>query len=113
MSSMSMDLGTMIRRRRRSEKLRQVDLATRFGIDQSTLSKWEVGAQRPEPHHMGNIAEFLRISKEEAFTAYLQDASPDAEASSVSLGEQLEGLRNDVADIRRLLTELIEQLRSQ
>lgn len=50
------NLGTRISRLRRHLGESQTDFASRFGVDQSTISKWESGKQVPDSSHLDIIA---------------------------------------------------------
>ncbi len=49
-------LGQRFRRARIKLSERQADFAKRFGVDQSTISKWEKGTQTPESYHIDLLA---------------------------------------------------------
>lgn len=51
------NLGGKIRKLRESLGLEQVDFAKLFGVPQSTVSKWELGKQRPNGERTAKIAE--------------------------------------------------------
>ena len=50
---------------RKSRGLSQFALATRMGVDQPTVSKWERGARYPLPHTISAIAAALRCKETE------------------------------------------------
>jgi len=50
---------------RELRKVSQVALATRMGVDQPTVSKWENGKRYPLPHTIAAIAKALRCKEAE------------------------------------------------
>lgn len=50
---------------RKSRGVSQVALATRMGVDQPTVSKWENGARFPLPHTLAAIAKALKCEPAE------------------------------------------------
>ncbi len=50
-------LGQRIRRVRAKLGQKQADFAKHFGVDQSTISKWEKGTQIPESYHLDILAD--------------------------------------------------------
>lgn len=58
-------LGTRIARLRRQIGETQAQFGARFGVDQSTISKWESGRQRPESHHMDIIGSLEGLGETE------------------------------------------------
>ena len=54
-----------IRELRIAQKLSQQELATKLGIDRSTVAKWETGAHSPRINKMKKLAKILNCSLEE------------------------------------------------
>jgi len=57
-------IGQRIQRLRKQLGEKQATFAQRFGVDQSTVSKWEKGSQVPDPEHRDIIAS-LELSDED------------------------------------------------
>jgi len=66
-----MDLGTVLRQARERLGLRQIDLARRLRVKQSSISQWESGKHVPDVGNRIALAAELRIA--------LQDIMPEAE----------------------------------
>ena len=54
-----------IRELRISQKLSQQELATKLGIDRSTVAKWETGTHSPRTDKLRQLAKVLNCSLEE------------------------------------------------
>jgi transcriptional regulator with XRE-family HTH domain len=54
-----------LKQARESRGVSQVALATRMGVDQPTVSKWERGKRYPLPHTIAAIAAALRCKEAE------------------------------------------------
>lgn len=67
-------LGTRIARLRRQLGETQGIFGARFGVDQSTVSKWENGKQHPESHHMDIIGSLEGVG--ETGTNSTTDSNP-------------------------------------
>lgn len=61
-TSFSRALGRLIRDRRDAAGIGQVELATKFGVTQSTVSKWERGRAVPDLRMMLDLADLLGIT---------------------------------------------------
>ncbi len=94
----SVTIGEMIRRKRKDLGLNQHDLGETFGVNQSSVAKWERGT-KPAPAQLPALAKFLRVPLQELLSIYHD--SPDA-----SFEESLEEVRVTVASMDRRLSEL-------
>ncbi len=54
-----------IRELRIAQKLSQQELATKLGIDRSTVAKWETGTHSPRTNKLRQLAKVLNCSLEE------------------------------------------------
>jgi transcriptional regulator with XRE-family HTH domain len=54
-----------IRELRIAQKLSQQELATKLGIDRSTVAKWETGTHSPRTDKLRHLAKVLNCSLEE------------------------------------------------
>lgn len=54
-----------IRELRTAQKLSQQELATKLGIDRSTVAKWETGTHSPRTDKLRQLAKVLNCSLEE------------------------------------------------
>jgi len=54
-----------IRELRIAQKLSQQELATKLGIDRSSVAKWETGAHSPRTDKLRQLAKVLNCSVEE------------------------------------------------
>ena len=54
-----------IRELRIAQKLSQQELATKLGIDRSTVAKWETGTHSPRTDKLRQLAKVLNCSLEE------------------------------------------------
>ncbi|BAL82008.1 putative Xre family transcriptional regulator [Selenomonas ruminantium subsp. lactilytica TAM6421] len=48
-----------IRELRKTQKLSQQDLATKIGVDRSTIAKWETGINNPRTNKLRQLADIL------------------------------------------------------
>lgn len=76
-------IGEALRAWRTGAKLRQVDVEEALGIDQTTLSSWEIGRNRASVSELTRLAKHYGISAEElGQTLYtFQDNTSQPEAS--------------------------------
>ena len=54
-----------IRELRKAQKLSQQELATKLGVDRSSVAKWETGAHTPRTDKLRKLAEVLNCSLED------------------------------------------------
>lgn len=54
-----------IRELRKAQKLSQLELAAKLGVDRSTIAKWETGAHSPRTDKLRMLARILDCSLEE------------------------------------------------
>ncbi len=97
-------LGEMIRRQRKGLGLNQQDLGETFGVNQSSVAKWERGT-KPAPAQLPALAKFLQVPLAEVLSIY--HGSEDA-----SFEEAIEEIRLTVASIDRRLSEAIHLLQA-
>lgn len=77
--------GDRIRARRTHLGLTQVQLAEAVGVEQTTVSKWEVGSSRPRHDDISRIAKALKIKPATLFNWLTEPApepAPEAEVAS-------------------------------
>jgi len=55
-------LSERLKRLRKENKLTQAELASRFGVTQQTIAKWEAGRALPEPETIARIAGFFGVT---------------------------------------------------
>lgn len=97
-------IGELVRRKRRGLGMNQQDLGDYFGINQSSVAKWERGA-RPAARHLPKIAKFLEVPLEEMLSLY-----HDAPEASVS--DDIEHIKLIVESMDRRLSELTHLVQS-
>jgi transcriptional regulator with XRE-family HTH domain len=69
-------LGLVFHELRVSKRLTQNELATRIGVDDNTIARWEIGVNPISPNKLGEIALALRLSLPEA-KQFILLARPD------------------------------------
>lgn len=108
-----------LRRERRTRGESQRTTAPRFGISQAGYARWELGENKPEPHHYDALASFLGCEVGDIH-AMIYDSGEPPEAGA-QLGQRvtnLEGrletelrlLREELSDQRRLIRRVSSQL---
>ena len=55
-------LSKKLKQLRKENKLTQAELASRFGVTQQTIAKWEAGRALPEPETIARIAGFFGVT---------------------------------------------------
>ncbi len=95
-----MQIGDALRAQQKAQGLSQRDLGDRFGVDQTTVSRWVRGKQAPERHLWPDLADFLGLELGE-LTTMLLASSPEA---------RLDRLEAQVDELRQLVGELVEAL---
>ena len=55
-------LSKKLKQLRKENKLTQVELASRLGVTQQTIAKWEAGRALPEPETIARIAGFFGVT---------------------------------------------------
>ena len=71
-------LSEKLKRLRKENKLTQAELASRFGVTQQTIAKWEAGRALPEPETIARIAGFFGVTTDHLLdlTDILSAAAP-------------------------------------
>lgn len=59
-----------IRKLRKAKNLSQQELATKLGVDRSTIAKWETGTNSPRMNRLIQLTRVLGCSLEELFPNY-------------------------------------------
>lgn len=59
-----MDIGDLIRARRKEKKMSQAALAQLIGVDKSAVAQWELNATRPKGQNMSALKLALEIDTE-------------------------------------------------
>lgn len=95
-------IGELVRRQRKALDLNQQDLGEMFGINQSSVAKWERGA-KPAASHLPKIAKFLDLPLEAVLAIY-------HEAPEASFTEAVEEIRLTVASLDRRMAELTHRV---
>lgn len=54
---------------RKAAELTQVEASVMFGVDRSTVAKWETGDSTPRPEKIPEIAKVYKVGLETAFNA--------------------------------------------
>lgn len=98
-------IGHLIRDKRMSEGLDQSQLASRFGVSQTTISNWETHTRQPPEEVYGPLAEWLGMSRADLILA-IHQAEPAVTDPVASLEARL-------ARMEAALAELVGLLRAQ
>jgi len=71
-------LSEKLRQLRKGNRLTQAELASRFGVTQQTIAKWEAGRALPEPETIARIAGFFGVTTDHLLdlTDILSAAAP-------------------------------------
>ena len=101
-------IGGLVRRERLRRQERQVDAAARFGVSQSTYSRWESGAIQPDDRHFAAIGRYVGIGVEDLWEAAHGEGGSAAAAAAAhdALLAQIDALRSEIEDLRRQLAEV-------
>lgn len=103
-------LGEMVRRKRRSEgKLSQAAVGALFGVDQSTVAKWERG----DPiavHRLDQVGHWLGLTFEEAYRLSRGTPLPMPGGSTEKL---LADMTQRVTDLEAVILEMSRLLQAQ
>ncbi len=114
-------IGELIRRKRRDNRMNQVDAAAILGINQSTVAKWERG-DRIAADRLPSLARFLGMPLAELLPLYHAGAVDDGFTEAIEeihliltavedLPRDLAALRADVAGLRTDISRLERALR--
>lgn len=106
----------VIKKLRQEKGLTQVELAKIFSLDQTTVSKWELGKALPDTQMLIHLAEFFDVSTDFLLgisTFYYPDKIKTAHDNSpYSSSEQalLQNFRKLPADLQHRATVYMEKL---
>lgn len=103
-------LGDAIRDARNESGKTQGEVAGLLGVDQTTVSRWELGRDAPPRHQLGKIERVLHITPGKLFALYAGVDAPEvdparAEAVAEVLAE-LEAVKDAATRAQRMLRRL-------
>jgi transcriptional regulator with XRE-family HTH domain len=98
----SATIGELIRRKRKVLRLNQAAVGERFGINQSSVAKWERGA-KPNTAQLPEIAKFLGMPLAEVLDLYHG-------TTTVDFDETIEEIRDAVLAIDERLARMEKQM---
>ena len=92
--------GDFVRLRREELDLDQSGLARQLGVNQQTVSRWEVAKAVPRPDRIGRLAEVLRVEVADLmrYAGYLPESKPtgaQADETLRRLLDEVSGLTNE------------------
>ena len=96
----------------------QTDIAKKFNVTQSAVSKWETGKALPDPSMLTKIAEYYYVSVESLLKNYEEKIEPLIKRPDYELSEKFlqdyEELLNDKSfvDTAKLYNEIQPELRA-
>lgn len=100
-----MTLGERIKNRRKMLKLTQKQLASKMGIDNTTISKWESDTYEPDAKSLNRLSEIL-----DASTDYLLCRTDNPNGNTSKKNDLPELTAKDERDIAKDLENIINNL---
>ncbi len=70
---MTKNIGLFIKELRKQKRFTQKDLASKIGVSDKAISKWEVGDSFPDIFLLSNIAKVFEISTDELLNCQIKD----------------------------------------
>jgi|SRR5690554_4810265 len=70
---MAKNIGLFIKELRKQKRMTQKDLASKIGVSDKAVSKWEVGDNYPDIFLLSNIANVFEISTDELLNCQIND----------------------------------------
>lgn len=100
-------IGELIRRKRKARSLNQADVAETFGVNQSTIAKWERGT-RPGTEHLPRVASFLDLPLSEVRARYHGGDDDAFERSLDEIRLTLSSMDLRLAEQAKLIDRLLQ-----
>ena len=87
-----------LRELRENLKLRQIDISHATGIDQKTLSNYELGKTNPDSYALIRLADFFDVSID-----YLVGRTENDFFSKKKLHQKIDAIQRDLDDIKKYM----------
>lgn len=93
---LNLSLGERIKRRRKELRLTQKDLASKMGLDNTTISKWESNTYEPDTKSLYKLAEILSVTTDyllgrtDSPEGFVVDYSKAKDHSEITWGDAVE-----------------------
>lgn len=104
-----MEIKDILKSIRKANRISQSELAKKIGIGQSTICQWENGTAKPNCDGIVALCKFYMLSAD--FLLGLSDGVPDTEAMDDEQAECLARFDNLTYDQKRLILELMKQMK--
>jgi transcriptional regulator with XRE-family HTH domain len=102
---MPSELGNRLRNERKTRDMTQKDVAARFGITQSSYSRWENGISPPHDDQFAEVAAYIGVTTGEVWQMVYDSEEP---VSLKLLQDEMAALRRQMTDMRKQALEIRE-----
>jgi len=99
-----MTLGQRIKLKRNEKKLTQKELATKLGIDHTTVSKWESDIYEPDTSTLNKLADIFDVQVD-WLTGRTDDPTPPEKTPNPQTNIPSWATRKDIRDFKKMLEE--------
>jgi transcriptional regulator with XRE-family HTH domain len=106
------ELGNRLRNERKTRDMTQSEVAERFGITQSSYSRWENGISPPHDDQFAEVAAFIGVTTGEVWQMVYDSEEPVSlkllQDEMAALKRQMSDMRRQAQDVRELVETVAE-----
>lgn len=105
-------IGQLLRDEQLRREISESAAGETLGVSQQTFGRWAVGANVPTSQHWTAIARFVKVPRDEV-ARLCREAKLGGSDSSTAVAKRLGALEEDVAEVKDLLRQLLDQRRAR